>query len=71
MPTTVKQCALCAAAAPTVCANCGTAAYCNKEHQRQHWPEHRLGCFPCSLQRNDQLGRWEARKGEAKRLSGS
>ncbi|XP_034245070.1 SET domain-containing protein SmydA-8-like [Thrips palmi] len=51
-------CALCGAAAPTVCANCGTAAYCSKEHQRQHWPEHRPGCFPCTLQRNEQLGRF-------------
>lgn len=51
------NCECCGEAAPMVCGNCGTAAYCSKEHQRQHWPQHKPQCFPSAVQRSDQLGR--------------
>ncbi|XP_052128169.1 uncharacterized protein LOC113211356 [Frankliniella occidentalis] len=58
----VMQCASagCGAAAASVCANCGVAAYCSKEHQREHWPQHKAGCFPCALQADERLGRFLA-----------
>ena len=27
-----------------LCSGCGRVAYCSKEHQKQHWPEHKKEC---------------------------
>jgi hypothetical protein len=51
------KCEACGAAADLVCGNCGAAAYCGKEHQRAHWPQHKPQCQPCTVQRSEQLGR--------------
>ena len=39
-----KQCALCFAPSTAQCAQCKIAHYCSREHQKQHWKEHKLNC---------------------------
>jgi len=41
-----KQCATCgeALANPKKCSRCHKVAYCNAQHQKQHWKEHKKSC---------------------------
>lgn len=39
-------CALCNTIAPHKCSACKLVSYCSKEHQKQHWPQHKLQCRP-------------------------
>ncbi len=42
----LTRCAVCGKAfpAPKSCGRCKDVGYCSKEHQRQHWPEHKATC---------------------------
>lgn len=41
----MPACAYCGDAGATwVCARCGTTAYCNADHQRAHWSQHKKQC---------------------------
>lgn len=41
-------CAVCGKAG-LPCARCRVDYYCGKEHQKQHWPQHRPGCGSLEL----------------------
>ena len=41
------KCAVCDSLCEKKCTGCGAVAYCNKEHQKQHWPTHKIDCKPC------------------------
>ncbi|KAK3877376.1 hypothetical protein Pcinc_017909 [Petrolisthes cinctipes] len=42
-------CGICEVSAHLSCSGCGKVHYCGKEHQRQHWPQHRQQCQPFKL----------------------
>ena len=39
-----RLCPVCGKPGTKVCAGCSKVAYCSKEHQREHWKEHKLVC---------------------------
>jgi len=39
-----RLCPLCGQPGTKVCAGCSKVGYCSKEHQRDHWKEHKLVC---------------------------
>ncbi|XP_017017030.1 programmed cell death protein 2 [Drosophila kikkawai] len=44
IPCLKKLCAACGCHAPHACAKCKAIHYCSAEHQRAHWPRHKLNC---------------------------
>lgn len=40
----VAACGICREPASNLCSGCRQAAYCGPDHQRSHWPRHRLEC---------------------------
>ncbi|KAH8370423.1 hypothetical protein KR093_003406, partial [Drosophila rubida] len=55
--TTATSCALCGARAAQVCAACRNVVYCSREHQKQHWRQHKTQCKCYELATNQLLGR--------------
>ncbi|BFG05591.1 SET domain-containing protein SmydA-8 [Drosophila madeirensis] len=51
-------CAVCGVAASQTCTRCKIVRYCNKEHQKQHWPDHKRCCKPIREEKDDVLGRF-------------
>lgn len=43
------QCAECQQPADLICTGCRMVSYCNKEHQKQHWKEHKSVCRPIEV----------------------
>ena len=43
-PSSKRSCPLCGKAGLKVCSGCSRVGYCSKEHQREHWPEHKRVC---------------------------
>lgn len=54
---TEGTCAVCDKPATTRCGNCKLAFYCDKEHQRKHWPNHKSNCLTYEIHENEKLGR--------------
>nr|XP_053652884.1 SET domain-containing protein SmydA-8-like isoform X1 [Cherax quadricarinatus] len=52
------SCGVCDAVASMTCGGCGTMHYCGKEHQRQHWPQHRTQCPPYKMISSPEAGRY-------------
>ncbi|EDW60375.1 SET domain-containing protein SmydA-8 [Drosophila virilis] len=52
------KCAVCDVAASLTCTRCKMVRYCNGEHQKQHWPQHKSCCRPFRVQQDEQLGRY-------------
>ncbi|XP_017864779.1 PREDICTED: protein msta [Drosophila arizonae] len=52
------NCAVCHVAARLTCTRCKVVRYCNGEHQRQDWPQHKSCCRPFREQQDAQLGRY-------------
>ena len=40
------------------CNGCFQVAYCSKDHQRRHWPQHRRECRPFREVHLERKGRW-------------
>lgn len=59
---TENACAVCGAPAAHRCANCKTAQYCGRTHQRAHWKDgHKDACRPYAVAECPELGRhWVA-----------
>ena len=41
---TLSICAVCSAACTKSCASCHSVYYCGRQHQRQHWKQHKSQC---------------------------
>ncbi|KLO07678.1 hypothetical protein SCHPADRAFT_1001474 [Schizopora paradoxa] len=39
-----QACPICNSPATDRCSKCASAYYCSKEHQKEHWPEHKAKC---------------------------
>ncbi|XP_017112413.1 SET domain-containing protein SmydA-8 [Drosophila elegans] len=52
------DCPVCGVAASQACTRCKMVRYCDREHQKQHWPQHKRSCRPISEQQDAQLGRY-------------
>lgn len=39
-------------------AGCKAAVYCNADHQKKHWKEHKLDCKPFKVSRSEESGRY-------------
>ena len=43
-PPALSACSTCGSEASHTCSKCGTMAYCCREHQVEHWKEHKKSC---------------------------
>ncbi|KAF2344675.1 Zinc finger MYND-type [Trinorchestia longiramus] len=50
-------CAVCGVGATHRCGRCHMTPYCSREHQRQHWQQHKALCAPYTVKENAVLGR--------------
>ncbi|XP_018013573.1 SET domain-containing protein SmydA-8-like isoform X2 [Hyalella azteca] len=50
-------CAVCGVTASQRCGRCHVTHYCNREHQRQHWQQHKKLCNPYVVAESSTLGR--------------
>ncbi|XP_049947808.1 SET domain-containing protein SmydA-8-like [Schistocerca serialis cubense] len=57
MPEEAASCELCGAPASQRCSMCRQAAYCSRQHQKQHWPTHKAGCRCYEVRTSAELGR--------------
>lgn len=51
------NCPVCGVAASQACTSCKMVRYCAREHQKQHWPQHKRSCRPFREEQDTQLGR--------------
>ncbi|KAM3956983.1 SET and MYND domain containing, arthropod-specific, member 1 isoform 1-T2 [Aphomia sociella] len=51
-------CMVCLAPAETKCSGCQQVHYCTREHQKQHWKEHKRHCVPAKLKEDPKFGRY-------------
>ncbi|XP_034256562.1 uncharacterized protein LOC117654258 isoform X2 [Thrips palmi] len=52
------ECAVCGKDGPMKCGRCQVDFYCGRQHQVQHWPQHRKGCGSFELRESSKLGRY-------------
>lgn len=52
------ECPVCGVAASQACTRCKMVRYCDREHQKQHWPQHKRRCRPFSEEQDAELGRY-------------
>ncbi|KAH8285009.1 hypothetical protein KR054_003933 [Drosophila jambulina] len=52
------NCPVCGVAASQACTRCKLVRYCDREHQKQHWPQHKRSCRPFREEQDAQLGRY-------------
>ncbi|XP_017074881.1 SET domain-containing protein SmydA-8 [Drosophila eugracilis] len=52
------DCPVCGMAASQACSRCKMVRYCDQEHQKQHWPQHKRSCRPFREKQDAQLGRF-------------
>ncbi|XP_017037075.1 SET domain-containing protein SmydA-8 [Drosophila kikkawai] len=52
------NCPVCGVAASQACTRCKLVRYCDREHQKQHWPQHKRCCRPFREEQDPQLGRY-------------
>ncbi|KAF5291573.1 hypothetical protein FQR65_LT01886 [Abscondita terminalis] len=53
----MTNCEVCKNPANQKCAGCHNVFYCNKEHQKEHWKDHKKQCRPFEMQNDEQIGR--------------
>jgi len=51
-----KLCAICGIKAPHQCSGCRAVSYCSRDHQKDHWKEHKLSCHPFKVEWSLELG---------------
>lgn len=54
----MELCPICEQEAPFKCTSCKLVNYCSAEHQKKHWPTHKVSCRPFKIERSDKLGRY-------------
>ncbi|KAH8372800.1 hypothetical protein KR009_005133 [Drosophila setifemur] len=54
------DCPVCGVKASKVCTRCKMVRYCDHEHQKQHWAQHKRSCRPFREEQDAQLGRFLA-----------
>lgn len=52
------ECPICGVTASLTCTRCKMVRYCNGEHQKQHWSQHKRCCKPFQEKKDPQLGRY-------------
>ncbi|XP_043662046.1 SET domain-containing protein SmydA-8 [Drosophila teissieri] len=52
------ECPVCGVAASQACTRCKMVRYCDREHQKQHWQQHKRRCRPFSEEQDAVLGRY-------------
>ncbi|EDV42770.1 uncharacterized protein Dana_GF16861 [Drosophila ananassae] len=52
------DCPVCGVAATLVCTRCKLVRYCDPEHQKQDWAQHKRRCKPFRVAEDEQLGRF-------------
>ncbi|CAH1164666.1 unnamed protein product [Phyllotreta striolata] len=52
-----EKCAECGAPSELKCSACKLASYCSKEHQKQHWKNHKTACRPFEIQVDPLIGK--------------
>ncbi|XP_034481961.1 SET domain-containing protein SmydA-8 [Drosophila innubila] len=55
--TSPTRCALCQARATQLCGACRNVVYCCREHQKEHWKQHKWECKCHEVDTNELLGR--------------
>lgn len=53
----VGECPVCGKQATHKCGGCKRTFYCNKRHQKEDWPRHKLICRAFEIAENEKLGR--------------
>ncbi|KAL0871524.1 hypothetical protein ABMA27_005238 [Loxostege sticticalis] len=51
-------CAVCLSPAEQKCSGCQEVHYCTKEHQKQHWKDHKGQCSPLRVKEDPKFGRY-------------
>ncbi|XP_026322771.1 SET domain-containing protein SmydA-8 [Hyposmocoma kahamanoa] len=51
-------CAICLAPAEQKCSGCQAVHYCSREHQKEHWKQHKFQCTPARVKDDVKLGRY-------------
>lgn len=51
-------CAICLAPAEQKCSGCHAVHYCSREHQKEHWKQHKFQCTPARVKEDVTLGRY-------------
>ncbi|XP_032570769.1 SET domain-containing protein SmydA-8 [Drosophila sechellia] len=52
------ECPVCGVVASQACTRCKMVRYCDREHQKQHWPQHKRRCRPFREEQDAELGRY-------------
>lgn len=55
---TPHNCPVCGTKSTLRCSNCHLTFYCDRKHQKEHWPEHKKVCRPFKVAQNDVMGRY-------------
>lgn len=52
------DCPVCGKAATLICTRCKLVRYCDPDHQKQDWAQHKRRCKPFRVAEDEQLGRF-------------
>lgn len=51
-------CIVCLSPAIQKCSGCQLVHYCSKDHQKEHWKEHKHQCSPARVKSDPKFGRY-------------
>ena len=51
-------CIVCATPTEHKCSSCHQVHYCSRDHQKQHWKQHKHHCVPAKVKEDNTLGRY-------------
>ncbi len=51
-----KICVVCGERGLQLCSGCRAVHYCCKDHQKSHWPDHKLNCRPYRIEVDELIG---------------
>ncbi|XP_063625594.1 SET domain-containing protein SmydA-8 [Cydia splendana] len=52
------SCYVCLSPSSQKCSGCQEVHYCSREHQKQHWKQHKHQCTPVRVKEDDKVGRF-------------
>lgn len=52
------SCYICLAPSSQKCSGCQAVHYCSREHQKQHWKQHKHQCTPVRVKEDETVGRY-------------
>ncbi|CAH0725453.1 unnamed protein product, partial [Brenthis ino] len=53
-----EPCIVCSIPTEHKCSSCQEVHYCSREHQKQHWKQHRHYCVPAKIKEDSKFGRY-------------